>query len=447
MKMNQTDGQILTGEGLPGLDALEQQTVSKVTRRTIPFLFLCFAISILDRVNIGFAALQMNQDLGFSSAVYGFGAGIFFLGYFLLEVPGGAAMTRWGARRWISRIMVSWGIISMFTAFVTTPMQFYGIRFMLGMAEASFFPCMTWYLSNWYQTKNHAKAIAGFMIAIPCASAFGAPISTWLLGANLFGLHGWQSLFILEGIPSVFLGFVVYHYLTDKIEDAKWLKQEEKEWLSGVITKEHEQKEAAKKLTFLQALKERDVLILSMGYFAWMCGYYGVVMFLPTLVKGMSATISTSLTGWLVGGMYLIGAVTMYLVGRHSDHTNERRFHVAGCLVVSAVGLVCSVYFSKSDITMGLIFYTISLAGAYGAYSPFWSIPPAYLSGTAAAAGIAFINSVGNLGGFVGPYVMGYVSSFTGSYDMGVLFLGLCMLLSALNITMLVRQTGKSLDV
>lgn len=444
MEINQAGESVLGKEQVMTLEQLETQTVSKVTRRLIPFLFACFAISILDRVNIGFAALQMNQDLGFSSTVYGLGAGIFFLGYFLLEVPGGAAMTHWGARRWISRIMLTWGVISMLTAFVTTPVQFYAVRFCLGMAEASFFPCMTWYLSNWYQTKHHAKAIAGFMIAIPCASAFGAPISTWLLGMNLWGLEGWQTLFILEGIPSLFMGIAVYRYLTDKIEDAKWLQKDEREWLSDTIRKEHEKKQAAKKMTFLQALKERDVLVLAAGYFAWMCGYYGVVMFLPTLVKGMSTSISTSFTGWVIGGMYFIGAIAMILVGRSSDRMNERRFHVAGCLIVSAIGLVCSVYFAKSDITLGLIFYTVSLAGAYGAYSPFWSIPPAYLSGTAAAAGIALINSVGNLGGFFGPYVMGYVSQFTGSYDYGVLFLAACMVLSALNITVFVHQTGKS---
>lgn len=428
------------------IEQLEQQTVKKVTVRLIPFLFFCFAISILDRVNIGFAALQMNQVLGFTSEVYGFGAGIFFLGYFLLEVPGSAAMTKWGARKWISRIMFSWGIISTMTAFVTTPIQFYTIRFLLGVAEASFFPCMTWYLSNWYQTKHHAKAIAGFMIAIPSASAIGAPISTWLLGLDLWGLHGWQSLFILEGIPSVLMGFVVLMYLTDKVQDAHWLEKDEKDWLESTIKKEQEQKQAAKRLSFLQALKERDVLVLSLGYFAWMCGYYGVVMFLPTLVKGMSATFSNTMTGGIVGIMYLIGAVTMYLVGRNSDRMNERRYHVAACLTVSAIGLASSVYFASSDVTLGLVFYAISLAGAYGAYSPFWAIPPAYLSGTAAAAGIAFINSVGNLGGFFGPYVMGYVSQLTGSYNYGVLFLAFCMIASAANIIICVRQTGKSLN-
>jgi predicted MFS family arabinose efflux permease len=304
---------------------------------------------------------------------------------------------------------------------------------------------MAWYLSNWYQTKNHAKAIAGFMIAIPSASAFGSPISTYLLQINLFGLHGWQSLFILEAIPSLILGIIVFFYLTDKIEDAEWLEADEKEWLLQVVTEEQQKKAEKKKVSFLQALKERDVLILAIGYFAWICGYYGIVMFLPTLVKGMSGAMSTTSIGWVIGAMYLVAAIVMVLVGRHSDKVNERRFHVAACLIVSAIGMVGSVYAAQSSVTLGLIVYAIALAGAYGAYSPFWAIPPAYLSGTAAAAGIALINSVGNLGGFVGPYVMGYISTATGSFDAGIMFLAACMVISALIVTVCVRQTGKAL--
>lgn len=282
---------------------IEKRTVHKVTRRLIPFLFLCFAISILDRVNIGFAALQMNADLGFSSAVFGFGAGIFFFGYFLLEVPGSALMTKFGARRWISRIMVSWGLVSCLTAFVQNDIQFYCVRFALGVCEASFFPCMAWYLSNWFQTKNHAKAIAGFMIAIPSASAVGSPISTYLLELNLFGLEGWQTLFILEAIPSLILGVACFYYLTDSIEEANWLEADEREWLKNIVAEEQAAKAKKKKVSFLTALKERDVLILALGYFAWICGYYGIVMFLPTLVHGLSSTIATTTIGWIIGLM------------------------------------------------------------------------------------------------------------------------------------------------
>lgn len=423
-------------------NVLEKDVVRKVTKRLIPFLFLCFAISILDRINIGFAALKMNADLKFSSEVYGLGAGIFFIGYFLLEVPGGALMTKYGARKWISRIMVSWGLVSLFTAFVTTPTEFYIIRFLLGISEASFFPCMAWYLSTWFQGKNHAKAISSFMVAIPMASAIGSPLSTYLLTLNIWGLHGWQTLFILEALPSVILGIIAYFYLTDSIETAEWLNDNEKKWLTGVLAKEQQEKK--KKISFLQTLKDKDVLMLSGGYFGWMCGYYGIVMFLPILVKGVATKMSLGIVGWVIGGMYLVGGISMILVGRSSDRMQERKYHVAGCLFVSAIGLILSVYFSKISIGVALATYTVSLAGAYGAFSPFWSIPPAYLSGTAAAAGIALINSVGNLGGFLGPYVMGYVSNATGSSDTGVLFLGGCMMISAILITVFVSKMEKA---
>lgn len=425
------------------LAEIEHSTVRKVSKRLIPFLFLCFAISILDRLNISFAALQMNESLGFSNEVYGLGAGIFFIGYFLLEVPGGALMTKFGARRWISRIMVSWGIISGLTAFVTTPFEFYVVRFLLGVAEASFFPCMAWYLSNWYQTKHHAKALAGFMAAIPAASALGSPISGYLLTVDLFGFHGWQNLFIIEAIPSVILGVIVYFYLTDKIEDAKWLEEDEKQWLSTIKDKEEALKRKKKNVSFLQALKERDVLILSLAYFCFIAGYYGIIMFLPTLLHELSGTMTTSALGWLIGFMYLLAAITMVGVGRNSDKKQERRFHAAIPIVISACSLLLSVYVSEINITLTIIIFTISLCGAYGAYTPFWAIPPSYLSGPAVAAGIALINSVGNLGGFVGPYMVGALNSFTGSYTFSMFTLAGFMILSSIIITTLVKQTGK----
>lgn len=422
---------------------IEHSTVRKVSKRLIPFLFLCFAISILDRLNISFAALQMNETLDFSNEVYGLGAGIFFIGYFLLEVPGGALMTRFGARKWISRIMISWGIISGLTAFVTTPAQFYAVRFALGVAEASFFPCMAWYLSQWYQTKHHARALAGFMAAIPVASALGSPISGYLLTLDLWGFHGWQNLFILEAIPSVILGVITFFYLTDKIEDAKWLEQDEKEWLTKILAKEEAIKRKKKSITFLQALKERDVLILACAYFCWMAGYYGVIMFLPTLIHSLSSSMETSMLGWLIGFMYLLAAITMVSVGRSSDKRQERRFHVATSLIVSAIGLVISVYVAEINTIFAIVIYTISLCGAYGAYTPFWAIPPSYLSGSAVAAGIALINSVGNLGGFFGPYLLGALSSSTGSYTFGIFALAGFMIISSLIVIFVIKQTGK----
>ena len=419
---------------------LEQRTVRKVSKHLIPFLFICFAISILDRLNISFAALQMNESLGFSSEVYGLGAGIFFLGYFLLEVPGSALMTKYGAKRWISRIMISWGIISGLTAFVTTPTEFYIIRFSLGVAEASFFPCMAWYLSNWFQTKHHARALAGFMVAIPASSAFGSPISSYLLGMDFFGFHGWQNLFIIEAIPSVILGIIVLFYLPDHIDDAKWLDTDEKDWLKKIIERENAIKRKKKSITFLQALKERNVLILACAYLCWMIGYYGIIMFLPTLIHGLSNSISTGTIGWIIGFMYLLAAFTMLGVGRNSDKMLERRYHAACSLVVASVGLVASVFAAEINTTLAIVVYTISLCGAYGAYTPFWAIPPSYLSGASAAAGIALINSVGNLGGFLGPYLVGAIKSATNSYNLGIFTLAAFLILSSLIIVGLIKN-------
>lgn len=427
---------------------LEKSTTRKVTLRLIPFLFLCFFISILDRVNISFAALQMNEDLGFSNAVYGLGAGIFFLGYFLLEVPGSAIMTRIGARRWISRIMISWAIIAILMAFVQEPWQFYTARFLLGVAEASFYPCMVYYLSGFFQSKHHAKAIAAFMLAIPGANAVGAPLSTFLMQINWLNLAGWQWLFILEAVPALILGIICFFYLDDRLEDVKWLKPEEKNWLLDVTQKEKEAKQQVKHYTFAQALKDRDVLILSAGYFCWMFGYYGINMFLPTVTESMSESlsISTQGLGWLLGLMYAIAMVAMILVGNHSDKKNERRWHVAACLTTSAIAMIASSYVAESNIILSFVLLTIALCGAFGAYSPFWAIPPSFLTESAAAGAIALINSIGNLGGFFGPYAVGYIRDTTGSFTMSMIFLGISMILSSLIIIFLVKQSGKAVS-
>jgi len=425
--------------------AIERSTTKKVTLRLIPFLFLCFTISILDRVNIGFAALKMNHDLGFSNAIFGLGAGIFFLGYFLLEVPGSAMMVKVGPRKWISRIMVTWAILAVLVAFVKTPMEFYIARFFLGVAEASFYPCMVAYLSGFYQTKHHAKAIAGFMVAIPGANALGAPLSTFLLSVNWLSLAGWQWLFILEAIPSFILGIVCFFYLDDQIKDIKWLNKDEKKWLIDVTTKEKLEKQQVKHYTFLQALKDRDVLILSAGYFCWMVGYYGINMFLPTISKGLSekTSISTQSMGWILGLMYICAMVTMILVGNHSDKKNERRLHVAVCLAISAIAMIISSYIANTSIILSFVFLTIALCGTFGAYAPFWAIPPSFLTGAAAGGAIALINSIGNLGGFFGPYIVGYIKDTTGSFNMSMIFLGVSLIIGSCIVVFLVKQSGK----
>jgi len=425
---------------------LERSTTRKVTVRLVPFLFICFAVSILDRVNIGFAGLQMNKALGFSDTVFGLGAGIFFLGYFLLEVPGSAIMTKIGPRKWISRIMLTWAVIAILTAFVKTPLEFYGLRFLLGVAEASFSPCMVAYLSGFYQTKHHAKAIAGFMMAIPFANAIGAPISTFLLSNHWFSLEGWQWLFITEGIPSLILGVICLFYLDDKIENVKWLNNDEKKWLIDVTTTEQFEKQEVKHYTFLQALKNRDVLVLALSYFCWMLGYYGINTFLPIMTRGIThaTSISTQSLGWILGIMYILAMAMMVWVGTHSDKKNERRWHIAICLSISAVTLIASSYLVNVNLVMAFIFLSIALCGVFGAYSPFWAIPPSFLTGTAAGGAIALINSVGNLGGFFGPYIVGYVKDVTGSFNFSMILLGLSLVISSIIVICLVKESGKA---
>lgn len=425
---------------------LEQQVVRKVTKRLIPFLFICFFVAILDRVNIGFAALKMNADLGFSDTVFGLGAGIFFLGYFLLEVPGSAMMTKVGASKWISRIMVSWGLLAVLMAFIQTPWQFYTVRFLLGVAEASFYPCMVYYLSCFFQMKHHAKAIAGFMLAIPGANALGSPLSTYLLGLEGMGFAGWQLMFIFEAIPAIVLGVIAFFYLDDKIADAKWLTANEKQWLTSTLAKENASKEAVKHYTFMEALKDKKVILLSAGYFFWMMGYYGINMFLPTVSKSIVAKTALTLQniGWILGGMYLCAMVVMMLVSAHSDKRQERRWHVTVCLLVSALSLIIAANVADVNIWLSFSLLTVALCGAFGAFSPFWSIPPSFLTGAAAGGAIAMINSVGNLGGFFGPYLVGFLKDFTGSFNAAIVFLGISMVFGAMIILLTTRKAKVS---
>jgi D-galactonate transporter len=420
---------------------LEKQTVKKVFWRLMPFLGLLYIVAFLDRVNVGYAALSMNKDLGFSATIYGLGAGIFFIGYFIMEIPGNLIMAKVGARIWIARILITWGIISGLTAFVTTPTQFYVVRFFLGIAEASFFPGIIYYLSTWCRSKDQAKAVAFFMMSLPICNIFAAPISTGLLGINWLGLAGWQWLFIVEAVPAVVVGFITPFYLTNKPEDAKWLKSEERNWLIKALGTEQAEKLQRKKYTVLQAFADRDVILLSAIYFTWICGFYGITMFLPILVKALSASISNQMVGFLVMIPYIFGFVAMYLNGRHSDRTGERRWHAILAVTTCAVGLAGSALLADISVLVSMIFFTIAVMGVYSAFGPFWAIPSSFLTATAAAGGIAMINSIGNLGGFVGPSVLGLVRDATGSFTWGIMFL-VVMLLCAAVFLMMLRKVG-----
>ncbi|MGA2400725.1 MAG: MFS transporter [Syntrophobacteraceae bacterium] len=421
---------------------LEKRTVNKVFWRLMPFLGLLYIVAFLDRVNVGFAALSMNKALGFSNAVYGFGAGIFFVGYFVMEVPGNLIMARIGARIWIARILITWGIISGLTAWVSTPMQFYIVRFFLGVAEASFFPGIIYYLSTWCRSRDQAKAVAFFMMALPVCNIIGAPLSAYILGITWLNWAGWKWLFILEAVPSVLLGIITPLYLTNKPEDAGWIDDEERAWLVGSLAVERAAKLERKRYTLLQAFGDRDVLTLSAIYFTWMCGFYGVTMFLPTLVKALSATMSNQTVGFLVLVPYIFGCFSMYLTGRHSDRTGERRYHTTTCMLIGACGLAGSVALSDISVTVSMVFFTIAVMGIYGAFGPFWSIPSSFLTTTAAAGAIAMVNSIGNLGGFVGPYAMGFIREYSGSFTGGSMFLVAC-LLTAAGLLMTLRKAGK----
>ena len=421
---------------------LEKRTVSKVFWRLMPFLGLLYVVAFLDRVNVSFAALSMNKELSFNSEIYGFGAGIFFIGYFLMEVPGNLIMAKVGARLWIARILITWGFISGLTAWVSTPMEFYVVRFFLGVAEASFFPGIIYYLSTWSRSKDTAKAVAFFMMSLPICNIVAAPVSTYILGITWMGWAGWKWLFIMEAVPSVVLGIITPFYLTNKPDDAKWLENDEREWLVGVLAAESAAKQEKKKYTLMQAFADRDVIILSGIYLTWVCGFYGVTMFLPILVKALSASMSNQTVGYLVMIPYIFGFFAMYFIGKHSDKTGERRWHTIGGMLTGAVGLTGSVLLADISITVSMIFFTIAVMGIYGSFGPFWSIPASFLTTTAAAGAIAMINSIGNLGGFIGPYAMGYIGKATGSFTGGILFLVACLLGAAV-LLMMLRKAGR----
>ena len=410
-------------------DELSIATLRKVTWRLIPFLFLLYIVAWLDRVNVGFAALEMNADLGFSSATFGLGSGIFFLGYCLFEIPSNIILERVGARLWIARIMVTWGLITAGLMLVRTPPLFYMLRFLLGAAEAGFFPGVIYYLSLWYPTAQRARAIAAFMTAVPVAGLIGGPLSGALLGLDgVCGLKGWQWLFLIEGLPAVVLGSNVMFYLTDRPEKADWLTAEQKAWLSARLQAEIATKQAAKHLTLGEALSSPQVITLSLIYFGFVGALYGMQFWLPQIVKAFGLT--NAQTGFVTAIPYLFGTIAMILWARHSDATRERVAHVGGPLLLTALALGVSSYITDPAITMVVL--TVAAIGIFCTFAVFWTLPTPWLSGTAAAGGIALINSIGNLAGSGGPYLIGWMKEATGNTSTGLLVLSLLPLAAGL---------------
>ncbi len=408
---------------------LEAATYRKVGWRLIPFLMLCYFVAYLDRVNVGFAQLQMKSDLQFSDAVYGFGAGIFFLGYFLFEVPSNLVLHRVGARIWIARIMITWGLISALTMFIQTPTMFYVARFLLGLAEAGFFPGIILYLTYWYPAARRSQMTAWFMSAVALSGLIGGPVSGWILHTfhGHAGLAGWQWLFLLEGLPAVVLGVVVLLYLDNGIAQARWLTDAEKTLLQERIASEAQTKTHA---SALQAMASPRVWLLALVYFSVVMGLYGLGFWLPLLFKttGVSDPL---IIGWLVAIPYGVSILAMILVGRHSDAKRERRWHVAIPALLGAAGLLLSTLWT--DNTLGAVLtLTLATCGIMTVLPLFWSLPTAFLTGTAAAAGIALINALGNLAGFFGPRIFGWVKQATHSTNGGILVLAAFMVLCAL---------------
>jgi MFS family permease len=401
-------------------DALETIVVAKVTRRLVPLLVVCFLAAFLDRVNVSFAALTMNRDLGLSSSAYAFGAGIFFLTYFVFEIPSNLLLERFGARAWIARIMFTWGILSAANAFVAGATSLYVVRALLGAAEAGFFPGIIFYLTLWFPEVYRARIVGRFMTALPLATVLGSPVSGALLGLDgVAGLAGWQWLFLAEAVPSIALSVAAWRWLTDRPESAAWLDDAERRWLVARLDVERRARESLRSFTVGEALGDPKVLLLSGVYFGLVAANYGVTFFVPQIVAAFG--FSNLQTGFIAAIPYAAGAAAMLTWARRSDRAGERRLHTVVPLILVAVGLGAAAAGRSAAATVAA--FAVATAGIYAAFPVFWTLPTAFLSGAAAAGGIALINAIGNLSGFVGPYAMGWFKDATGSYTIGLLVL------------------------
>ena len=415
--------------GIAESKSFEERTYAKVIWRIIPLLFVCYVVAYLDRVNVGFAKLQMLQDLKFSETVFGLGAGMFFVGYCLFEVPTNLLLYRIGARKVMTRIMITWGVISCLTMFVTTSTEFYVIRFLLGVAEAGFFPGIILYLSQWFPAERRGRVTALFMTALPMSGVIGSPASGWILQtfAGVNGWAGWQWLFLIEGIPTVLLGIVVWFYLDDKIESAKWLSPDEKRLLRDAVQRDNAQTPSH---SFGQAVRSAKVWILGLMYFGVVTGLYGISFWLPTLIKATGVASALDI-GLLSAIPYVVATVSMILVGRSADRRRERRWHFMVPAVVGGIGLILSATFSHNTM-FAIAALTLAAAGVISSLPLFWTFPPAFLGGAAAAGGIALIGALGNVGGFVSPYAVGLMKDLTRSTDGGMYLLAGCVFMSAI---------------
>jgi ACS family tartrate transporter-like MFS transporter len=414
--------------------SIEKRTIKKVGLRLIPLMLVCYLVNYLDRINVGFAALHMNEDVGITATVFGWGAGLFFISYFLCEVPSNMALHRVGARRWIARIMITWGIVSTCFAFVQGPVSFMALRFLLGIAEAGFFPGMVLYISYWFPQEYRGRLTALFMTAIPLSALIGAPLSGFLLEtASFWSIASWKWMFIIEGVPAIILGVVVLVYLTDRPSEAKWLTPEEKDWLVSKLSVE---KTASHLSSFKDAFKSLNVMLMGVIHLGFAVGSYGIAIWLPQILKGHGlSSFHIGLMSMIPYGVAIVGMIAW---GALSDKSPNRSLHVAASCMLGAIGLLIAA--AVPTLFGAMVGISISTLGVIAARPIFWTLPGSFLTGSAAAAGIAFINAFGNLGGFIGPYVIGLIKDKTGSFTLGIVATSLPLALSVVAALVLAKR-------
>jgi ACS family tartrate transporter-like MFS transporter len=393
----------------------------KLRIRIIPYIILLFVVSFLDRVNLGYAALEMNKQLAITSQQFGLVAGIFFIGYFIFEIPSNVLMHKFGARIWIARILITWGIVSIATMFANSAMHLYILRFLLGVAEAGFFPGIILYMTYWFPSREHGRAFALFMCAMPISNIIGAPLSGFILDHVHWGNYaGWQWMFLLEGLPAVVFGILTYFILPNRPVDAKWLTSDERTWLTSELEREQNEKMRMQSGSKVSVFRDKKVWLISIMFFCNVTGLYGIGFWMPQIVKGLSASLSNTMVGILVMIPYIVGGAAMILNGIHSDKTMERKYHLLIPPLVGAAGLVAMGF--THDPIISIVLLSIITAAIYCFAGVFWSMPNMFLTASTAAVGIALINSIGNLSGFVGPYIIGVLKDATGSVTSGLYF-------------------------
>jgi len=424
----------------------EEKLMSKLRWRLVPYIMLLYIVAMLDRVNIGFAALEMNKALGISASTFGMLAGIFFIAYFFFEVPSNVIMHKVGARIWIARILISWGIVTILTGYAQTAMHVGILRFLLGIAEAGFYPCMILYLTFWFPARHLGKTVAVFMCGMALANIVAGPVSTWIMdNVQWFGMPGWRWLFVIEGIPAVVLGVVTLGVMTDRPEQAKFLNQEERDWLVAELKQEHDAKTAKMPVNKWAVFGQFRIWHLAFCYLCYVIALYGLGMWMPQLLRALSQVITNTQIGLISMIPYFCGVIAMVLVARHSDKTQERRYHVALPISIAFFGLIALTM--TTDLWLSLFYICVSTAGIYCFVGTFWTLPNMFLSEGTAAVGIAIINSTGNLGGFFGPYAVGFIKDATGSTSGGMYFLAAFALLATLSVLAIPAKnalTGKA---